>query len=546
MVIELRNYQDDVDKALDVEYSSGLRNILAQMPTGAGKTVLFCHRIIKFNGISLALAHRQELVSQMSLTLAENGILHRILGSTTLIKEISALHIKKYGQSFHSNDALDGVMGVDTLISWCKTNKYNIRNYLNRVGQIIIDEAHHVVNGNKWGKAVLECPNAILLGVTATPWRGDGKGLDGVFQTMVQGVDMRWLIDHGFLSEYKVFNCTSDIDFEALKTGGSGDYTKDSMKKAVQGSHIVGDVVKEYIKHASGLQGITFTTDLETAAQISQQYNASGVPAEVVSSKTPLNSRYSIIEKFREGGLMQLVNVDIFGEGFDLPAIKCVSLARPTESLNLHIQQCGRALRKIPNVTTKAVILDHVNNIGRLNLPDAKRNWSLQGRSKRSKGEDDGAIPTKECSECTAVYPRNELECPECGYREIPAERSTPEQVDGDLTELSPEVLAQMRNATENIFRHQDLIREECMKKNIPDVGIKSAVKRHILCQDAQEQLRDTMSTWAGIELHKGNPRSKNHKTFYHKFKIDALTAQTLGEKEARALTLKIEKDLNE
>jgi len=315
-------------------------------------------------------------------------------------------------------------------------------------------------------------PNARGLGVTATPERADGRGLgrwaDGLFDEMVEGRNMRDLINMGYLTDYRIFAPkTEDLYLENVKTGSDGDYTRESLKTAVRQSHVVGDVVKHYLRIAPGKLGITFATDVETATDIANQFNLAGVPAAVVSAKTPDHERISILRDFKARKLLQLVNVDLFGEGFDLPAIEVVSMARPTKSYSLYCQQFGRALRLMISEilagawdtytdaqrrafiaeSTKpyAIIIDHVGNIdpavGGHGLPDAPHVWTLDAREKRSGGGKQDK-PTKVCIECTGFWEGYSTTCPYCGHVAVPGRRDGPEFVDGDLLELDAETLA--------------------------------------------------------------------------------------------------------
>jgi DNA repair protein RadD len=230
-------------------------------------------------------------------------------------------------------------------------------------------------------------PNARGLGVTATPVRADGKGLgahhDGVMHHIIEGAGMRDLIQQGFLTDYRIFAPPSDLDLTGVTRAADGDYNKKQLKQRVRRSQIIGDVVAHYLRIAPGKLGLTFATDVETATEIANRYRAAGVPSEVVSAKTPTGQRIEILKRFKRREVMQLVNVDLFGEGFDLPALEVVSMARPTESYGLYCQQFGRVLRPLPGKTV-GIIIDHVGNVVRHGLPDKPRRWSLDRREKRT------------------------------------------------------------------------------------------------------------------------------------------------------------------
>jgi superfamily II DNA or RNA helicase len=174
-----------------------------------------------------------------------------------------------------------------------------------------------LLEANKWGKAVELFPNAKGLGVTATACRADGKGLgrqaDGVMDIIVEGPTQRELIDMGYLTDFKVFSPASGLDVEHVPITASGDYSKPKLKLQIRKSRIVGDVVENYLKFAPGKLGATFATDIDTASDISRAFNEAGVPAEVISSKTPARTRVEIMRRFKRRELLQLVTVSRSG-----------------------------------------------------------------------------------------------------------------------------------------------------------------------------------------------------------------------------------------
>ena len=421
-----------------------------------------------------------------------------------------------------------------------------LHNYI--AGGVVVHNCHHVLESNKWGTAFKMFPNAKGLGVTATPLRADGKGLgrwvDGRFDTMVEGPGMRDLIYMKFLTEYRVFAPPSDfVRPGADAIGATGDFGHVKLKAAVKKSHIVGDVVTHYSRIAPGKLGVTFTDSVETATEIAAQFNAAGVPAAVVSAKTPDAERIAVLRRFKNRELLQLVNVDLFGEGFDLPAIEVVSMARATESYALYVQQFGRALRLLDGKLF-AIIIDHVGNVERHGLPDARREWSLERREKRGKSKVSDAIPVRACPKCTAVYERIYNACPFCGHIMTPAARSGPEQVDGDLIELDPAALAAMRGDIEKVDMDQEAYRLELVKKYVPLVGQLAGVKRHVATQEAQEALRGSIAWWAGYQRAEGRSDSESYRRFYFKFGTDVLTAQTLKAVDAIELAGRVNEHL--
>ena len=491
--LTLRPYQSEIKNDILQAWNLGARNVLAVLPTGAGKTVTFSDIIHDHKGASCAIAHRQELVAQISLALARDRVRHRIIGPKKVVKLCVNLHMSELGASYYDPNAQCAVAGVDTLVR----RSDELTGWLQSVTLWVQDEAHHVINGNKWGNAAAMFPNAKGLGVTATPLRADGKGLgrhaDGIFDVMVEGPGMRDLINMGYLTDYRIFAPESHLimdESDISKT--TGDFKPHAVitKFRKAKNKIIGGVVDHYIKHANGKLGITFVPDVEDAIDTATEFTARGIPAAVVSAKTPDAERIAILRRFKNKEILMLVNVDLFGEGFDLPAIEVVIMARPTQSYGLFVQQFGRALRLMIDPAlyphwdgftneqrreyiaasnkTCAIIIDHVGNVERHGLPDAKRTWSLDRREKRKSNKiDDGVIPVKSCPSCTSVYERIYSSCPFCGYKPIPATRSGPEFVDGDLLELDPAVLAEMRGEVERVDMSPEAYRAELRNSSL-------------------------------------------------------------------------------
>lgn len=548
----LRPYQAKAKQDIYDAWDQGFVNVLAVLPTGSGKTVLFSDIIHDHRGASCAIAHRQELVSQISLALARDKVRHRIIGPKSVVKLCVNLHMLELGASYYDPSSTCAVAGVDTLVRRAD----ELGDWLSSVTLCVQDEAHHVLAGNKWGTAFKMFPNAKGLGVTATPLRADGKGLgrhvDGLFDTMTVGPGMRDLIDMDYLTEYRVFAPPSDfVRPGADAIGSTGDFGHVKLKAAVRKSHIVGDVVAHYLRIAPGKLGVTFTDSVETATDVAAQFNAAGVPAAVVSAKTPDAERIAILRRFKNRELLQLVNVDLFGEGFDLPAIEVVSMARATESYALYVQQFGRALRLLDGKLF-AIIIDHVGNVERHGLPDARREWSLERREKRGKSKVSDAIPVRSCLGkdpvtgivCASIYERIYNKCPFCGHIPVPAARSGPELVDGDLIELDAEALAAMRGDVARVDMSPEAYRHELAKKYVPLVGQLAGVKRHAARQEAQEALRSSIAWWAGYQRAKGRSDSESYRRFYFRYGVDVMTAQTLKAADAIELAGRVNEHL--
>lgn len=539
-------------------WNVGAQNVMMASATGSGKTVVLSAMLQDEPGASVAIAHRQELISQIAIALAQNGVRHRILGNNkALIRVISAIQVKELGYSYIDANAKTAVGGVDTVVKMSDP-------FFAQVRLQVQDEAHHVLAENKWGRVALKFPNARGLFPTATPQRADGRGLgrhaDGLMDALVCAPSMREIINMGYLTDYRIFAPPSNLDLSKVAISkATGDFNQDQVRDAVHKSQITGDVISNYLRIAPGKLGVTFAVDVEEATRIATEFKAANVPAEVVSAKTPDMLRRATLRRFANREIMQLVNVDLFGEGFDLPAIECVSFARPTESLSLFMQQFGRVLRLMLPKELMAVwdrftdaqrlemiarsdkpygiVIDHVNNVLRHGLPDAPREWSLDRRERRTPKKPDG-IPVTVCVACLQVFERTHKTCPYCGHYEPPAARSAPEYIDGDLTEFDPALLAAMRGEITRIDG------DFHAPRGLNQIAELSARKLHIARQQAQGRLRNAIAWWAGLQFHRGNSESESYRKFYFEFGLDVASAQCLGAREADELTTRINSTL--
>lgn len=539
--MELRDYQAELRRGADNAWADGYRSVLLTAPTGSGKTVIFSSVLTDHPGASCAVAHRQELVSQISLSLGDWGLSHRVLAQRKTVRWIIALHYDRFGRSFVNPESPCAVAGVDTLIRMPRSDPWH-----KQVSLWVMDEAHHVLRANKWGKAVALFPNARGLGVTATPGRADGRGLglhaDGYFEALVEGPTTRDLINRNYLADYRYFEPASDLDLSHVAVSkATGDFVPGQLSAAVKKSHLTGDIVEHYLRIARGKLGITFVDSVETAHEVAERFNAAGIPAAAVSAKTDDRLRLELVAKFRAGQLLQLVNVDLFGEGFDLPEIFSVSMARATQSLNLYIQQAGRCMR--PGKPFGAII-DHVGNRVRHGLPDQPRVWSLNRRD-RKKQTDPDKLALRVCLECTQPYPRHLRVCPYCGAIVTYARRDGPEYVDGDLIELDAETLARLRGEVDRIDEDPQNLWNRMSFAGAPPAAIGGAVKQHRKRQHMQRLLRDTIALWAGIRRDReGDDDGTIYRKFYAQFGIDMMSAQALGRPESQTLACRILGDM--
>lgn len=550
MSLIMRPYQQDAIDNVYAEWARGKRFVVLVMPTGSGKAACLCEvaRLEAERGQRVLItAHRQELITQLSTTLARNGLRHQVIAAATTVKYAVRLHMETVGKCFVDPNARVFVASVQSMKAENITNLAAFGDKLTIIG----DEFHHYTKQSQtWGKVFtpLDQAGARGLGLTATPCRADGRGLsretDGYGDSMVIGPTMRDLINMGYLSDYRIYCPPSDLHLERVKTSATtGDYVEKELKAEIQSSHIVGDIVGHYLRIAPGKRGITFTVGVDMAEEVAEQYRARGVPAIAVSGRMSDYDRIQALRDLKSGKILQVVNDSVLTEGTDEPTVEVISFARPTQSYGLYCQMFGRGTRISPETgKDRAIIIDHVGNVMRHGLPDAPREWSLDRRERRSSGKSD-AQTIRACLNpvCGAVYERYLDACPYCGTPvPPPAERSRPEFVDGDLFELDPAMLEQMRSAVARVDMTPEAYREQLAHQGVPQIGIMANVKRHIERQETIGTLREAMAVWAGYERAAGLSDREIFRKFYINHGHDWMTAQTLKRDEALGLAERV------
>lgn len=434
-------------------------------------------------------------------------------------------------------------------------------NYL--ANGFVVHNCHHTVEGNQWHRCLTAFPNAQGIGFTATPIRGDKKGLgshcDGVFDDMSVTVNTFDLIKLDMLSPYKVY-CTSRVDTTGVKKDSDGDFNKNQLYIKTKEADITGDAVEQYLKHLNGKPVITFCINIEHAKEVAAEFTARGIPSVAVSSKTALSERQRVLAEFKAGKWLNLVNVDLFGEGYDCPAISGVIMLRKTASFSLYKQQFGRMLRKADGKLF-GVLIDHVGNTQSmmvnygLSHPHDDPAWTLDREIERKKsntedGEDDGPVETMECQECHyfGVVGEDFIDgvCPECGHKETEEEqvkrvREIKTQA-GELIELPMDAMNELIAKREEMYKP---VRD--FAQNISDhfAYKRQAVNNHVLRQSALDILRYHIQEWS--EKH-WKESGKSHKLiqmdFESTFGINILKAQAMTASQMNDLTMRIKQCL--
>ena len=365
--IKLFDYQEDmkerIEKALRLH-----RSVMAQMPTGTGKTYLLTAVIDSFVSNNpkekvWIVAHRRELVSQIDETVRK---FHSYSASNTssLLSSVKAMSIQ-----------------------WLMRHYDEIEE---EPGMIVIDEAHHALA--KTYKEMWErFPKAKFLGLTATPCRLNGKGFTDLFDVLVQSWDVPEFISKGRLATYDFVSIKSDGVTQRLidslqKRGADGDYQNKEMDMLLNKKPSIERLYRSLEEYGKDRKGIVYAINISHAQKITKLYQENGVKAIAIDSKTPAAERQQDIEAFRKGDIQVLVNVDIFSEGFDCPDVEFVQLARPTLSLAKYLQMVGRGLR-VAKGKKNCVIIDNVGLYRVFGLPSQVWNWkaTFEGRLRYSR-----------------------------------------------------------------------------------------------------------------------------------------------------------------
>jgi DNA repair protein RadD len=290
-------------------------------------------------------------------------------------------------------------------------------------------------------------PAALRVGLTATPTRKDGRALGTIYDDLIEPCTIADLVRDGYLTPARYFS-VSEPDLARVRTF-AGDYHQGELENAVNQPQLVGDVVSHWLSHAAGRRTVVFATSIKHSVALCDEFRRAGVAAEHVDGDTPQELRDATFERFRDGGTQLLTNCFLASYGFDLPALSCIVLARPTKSLMLYLQMIGRGLRPAAG-KRDCLVLDHSGSVHRHGFAHDTRTWTLEGHQ---------ALVTRErsttekyekkyltCPECAAVFGGTRL-CPECGYHFAPAGKEVV-TLTGELVEigvgLEPELLNQL------------------------------------------------------------------------------------------------------
>ena len=410
------------------------RWVLYSLPTGGGKTVLFCHAAVvaAAQGFKAAvIVHRVELVQQVAETLAMFGVDCGLVAAGEPENLMSPVQ----------------VCLINSLYRRVRKGRYH-----NTFRLVVVDECHHAA-AKMWHETVpaILADKGRVLGVSATPQRTDGAGLDqfpdGVpaFETLITGPDIAELVETGFLCPALTFIPPVTIDASGVKLK-RGDYDQAQLARAtLSQTAITGDCIQHYQRLAQGRPMLAFCASLEHSKLVAQTFREAGIAAAHVDYGTALETRRAAVADIAAGGLKVPCNYALFSEGLDCPGIIGVIHLRKTASFGLYRQMNGRGLRIAPG-KTKALIIDHAGNAYTHGLYNEPVQWTLAGNKKKTDGDRDLAAPMRRCPECGAANRISAASCEGCGLSfAMPRKGRIPEIVDGQLEQVRDELTFKLR-----------------------------------------------------------------------------------------------------
>lgn len=416
MGIQLRDYQQDLE-ARTGQALRRVKRVLLQCPPGGGKTAIATSIAQKFaarSGQAWFICHRAELVEQTSKTFSKHGLPHAFIAAG-------------YPQNLHQ---LVQVCSIDTL-----------KGRLDRLRApriALVDECHHG-GAAGWAMVIqwLVDNGAQVIGLSGTPHRHDGTGLDAHFDELVLGPAVAWLMEHGHLSQYAIY-APSAPDMKGVRKA-YGDFNKADAAERMDKPKLHGDIITHWKKLCQGKRTVGFAVNVAHSQHLVEQFVAAGVRAAHLDGTTEKSERRRIITAFADGDIEVIFNVGLFGEGFDLSAIAqrditidAIIDAAPTMSLSWYLQKVMRPMRPAPGKV--AIILDHAGNSARHGFPDDEREWVLEGKGKAKKAaNDNGPPPPITCEGCYMQIRRPLPDCCQgCGKR-LAAEVKPLEVAEGEL-----------------------------------------------------------------------------------------------------------------
>jgi DNA repair protein RadD len=417
-VIELRPYQIEVVDCIERLLGTAARPLIVA-PTGSGKTVIaaeIINRVLARGGRVLVIAHRREIIRQTADKLIAAGVTPGIV-LAGFEKEL-----RPYANV--------QVAGIQTLHARAVRSN---RMPMPAATLVIIDEAHHA-RARTYQKVIDQYPDAPIIGLTATPVRGDGRGLGNIFTEIVETPQVAELIELEHLVPTKVY-APVDPNLKGVKTR-TGDYVLEQLSRRMNTDQLVGDVVSDWLKHGERRKTVVFAVDVAHSVHIKNEFVNFDVRAEHLDGSTPKAERDAILARLKSGETEVVVNCMVLTEGWDLPEVSCCILARPTKQMGLFRQMVGRVLRPAEG-KPNAIILDHSGAVYRHGLPEDHIEWTLAvdrraenpANEKRKRGEEPKLC---ECPQCHVLM-TGPPPCGHCAWMPAPRRGRDTDFTDGEL-----------------------------------------------------------------------------------------------------------------
>jgi len=419
--MELRKYQIDAISRTRDSLANGNRKVILHAPTGAGKTVMSTEIISLARGKGskvLFLANRRELIFQAKETMIEFGISPGVIMA---------------GEEPSHKDSVQ-IASMQTYVRRMNLSSLSTNPWFHDANIIIVDECHSSISPSYQKILQSYKNNVVTIGLTATPCRGDGRGLGEYYDDIISTADIGDLISQEFLVPVRYF-VPSTPDLAKIKTI-AGDYDKKELGARMDNKKLVGDIVDNWLKICPNRKTIIFAVNVKHSKHIINSFISVGIEAEHIDARTPAEERAEVLNRLKNGSTQIVSNVGILTEGFDFPAASCIVLARPTKSLGLYLQMAGRGLR-IFEGKGNMILIDHGGCVEDHGLVEWSREWSLDGeeiawKKKEIEGKEKAML---KCRACNLVY-ENSDKCPDCGTVPISFGKKI-ETVDADLEEVT-------------------------------------------------------------------------------------------------------------
>lgn len=372
MNLELRDYQKDCLSSITSAQNNGISKQLVVLPTGTGKTVIFCSLLTDYKRV-LILAHRDELCQQAN---------EKLLMVAPEVED-------RVGWVKAERNEIDKPIIIGSVQTISRENRLKL---LPHFDLIVTDEAHHAVAPSYLSIYEKLVDDNLHVGFTATPNRADKEGLGKVYDKVVYEKTISDMVSAGWLSSLRGKRILTDISLDGVHTV-AGDFNKSELTSVINTENRNNLIVESWLEHASDRKTLAFTVDIQHAHDLAEAFQSAGVSAMPISGQTPPDERHELERKFHTGEIQVLCNCYLLTEGYDEPAIDCILLARPTKSQSLFIQMIGRGTRTHPK-KLDCLILDVVDNTTRHDIrqfadlglePEPKGEKPEEGSEERSK-----------------------------------------------------------------------------------------------------------------------------------------------------------------